>query len=187
MNRYVKLLKQEEGLSLIELIAALTILSLVMGTIYGVITFGFSSYNKVTVENSLRDEADIIMSSIMTELYNVGPTTIESLMDDVKMKEIGIKLTRKDLIDATTSVSRIYVADKGEDEKTQVMIGDPTSPMTSVKPIEINADLKGSKIELECGSILACHSGLIVVDLHLQQKDNKGIVHSLNLKSRFGF
>ncbi|OCT14253.1 hypothetical protein A8709_25825 [Paenibacillus pectinilyticus] len=182
MNRFVRSLKNEEGLSLVELIAALTILSLVMGTIYGVITFGFTSYNKVNVENALRDEADIVMSSIMTELYTVGPTTIETLSSGN-----GIILTRKDLFDEEPSTSQIFVDLETPDVKSQIRLGDPTLNPPSVKPIKIVADLKGSTIQLECGSIKECHSGLIIVDLHLQQNDAKGIPHTLNLKSRFGF
>jgi hypothetical protein len=91
------------------------------------------------------------------------------------------------LIDATITKSRIVIDPVQANVKNQIRLGNPTSIPSSVKPIEIDADLSGSKIELECGSIKECHSGLIIVDLHLQQKDSKGIAHTLNLKSRFGF
>ncbi|RTE01415.1 prepilin-type N-terminal cleavage/methylation domain-containing protein [Paenibacillus whitsoniae] len=186
MNPFVKLWREDNGLSLIELIAVLTILSMVMGTIYGVITYGFTAYNKVTVENSLRDEADTVMSAIMTEMYTVGPTTIESIPN-----ENGIQLTRKEITGNTiTANSQIYLEApdaEGLETKTQVVMGDYTKNPPERNIVEIKSDLNGSRIQLECNGIVSCNSGLIVVDLHLQQTDNKGVVHILNLKSRFGF
>ncbi|MGG1550667.1 prepilin-type N-terminal cleavage/methylation domain-containing protein [Paenibacillus ferrarius] len=184
MNPFVKLWKEEKGLSLVELIAVLTVLSMVMGTIYAVISYGFTAYNKITVENSLRDEADTVMSAIMTEMYTVGPTTIASIPN-----VNGIKLVRKDLIDVSdSSNSEIYIESSGEG-KTQVVMVESTlaHPDPERQVVEIKSDLNGSRIQLECNGILSCNSGLIVVDLHLQQSDNKGVLHALNLKSRFGF
>ncbi|MFC5453090.1 prepilin-type N-terminal cleavage/methylation domain-containing protein [Paenibacillus aestuarii] len=176
MKRFVKWMKQEEGFTLAELIASLTILGIVSGTIYAVITFGFNSYNKVTVENALRDEADLIMSSTMTELYTLGPTSIKQVTD-------GIELTRteKDLEGHTiTHNSQIML--KELSGKVGLFTGETGKPAT------IDADLSGSTITLDCsGKASECSSGLIEIDLHLAQNDNRGTVHRINLTSRFGF
>ncbi|MNU56413.1 hypothetical protein D3C71_455100 [compost metagenome] len=76
MRPFVKRLKKDEGVTLIELIAALSLLAVVLGMIYSVAVFGFKSYHKISVENSLRDEADILMSSIITNLYTFAPDRV---------------------------------------------------------------------------------------------------------------
>lgn len=186
MKLFVKLWKEEKGLSLVELIAVLTILSMVMGTIYAVISYGFTAYNKITVENSLRDEADTVMSAIMTEMYTVGPTTITSIAN-----KNGIELTRKEISDSsTTAKSEIYLepaVSEGPSGRTELVMEDMLRSSHEKQVVEIKSNLTGSQIQLECNGIVACNSGLIMVDLHLQQSDNKGIVHTLNMKSRFGF
>ncbi|WP_185897301.1 prepilin-type N-terminal cleavage/methylation domain-containing protein [Paenibacillus zeisoli] len=76
MRPFVKRLKKDEGVTLIELIAALSLLAVVLGMIYSVAVFGFKSYHKISVENSMRDEADILMSSIITNLYTFAPDRV---------------------------------------------------------------------------------------------------------------
>ncbi|MNK41751.1 hypothetical protein D3C87_604230 [compost metagenome] len=76
MRPFVKRLKKDEGVTLIELIAALSLLAVVLGMIYSVAVFGFKSYHKISVENSLRDEVDILMSSIITNLYTFAPDRV---------------------------------------------------------------------------------------------------------------
>lgn len=76
MRPFVKRLKKDEGVTLIELIAALSLLAVVLGMIYSVAVFGFKSYHKISAENSLRDEADILMSSIITNLYTYAPDRV---------------------------------------------------------------------------------------------------------------
>jgi len=176
MNPFVKTLKQEEGLTLVELIASLTVLGIVIGTIYAVISFGFNSYNKVTVEGSLRDEADLIMSQVMTELYTFGPTTIKQVTD-------GIELSRSEKDSAGNSViikSDIHIADVSG--KVGLFISDTTNQAS------VDADLSGSTITLECaGTVASCGNGLIHIDLQLAQSDKRGTLHRINLTSRFGF
>ncbi|TXK85383.1 prepilin-type N-terminal cleavage/methylation domain-containing protein [Paenibacillus sp. N3.4] len=184
MNQFVRRMRDQNGFTLIELIASLSLLSLVMGTIYAVITFGFTSYNKVTVENALRDEADIIMSSVMTELYTLGPSTIKSIPN-----QEGIELIRQPLdskITETTKSQIIINRESGSQKDILLIGGNPLDP-TGQRAIHIDANLTGSTIRLECGGIQDCHSGLIVINLQLAQDDKKGISHTLNMQSRFGF
>ncbi|UJF35982.1 PilW family protein [Paenibacillus hexagrammi] len=178
MKRFANVLKQEQGFSLIELIATLSILSLVIGGIYGVISFGFKAYNKVTVENSLRDEADILMSSIMTQLYTYGPDLVTSIAN-----ENGIEMERTDPLDGNTLPAKqikiqnhaLYIMDSSEVESSG-KIGDLKSELAD-----------GSSIELDCGNATSCRDGLIAVTLVLEQIDQQGQKHQLQMESRFGF
>ena len=83
MRRFAKLLKRDDGYSLIELIAALSLLTIVMGVIYSTITFGVNAYHRVQIQNSLRDEGDLAMSSMMTKLYTYGPDKLVQTSDGI--------------------------------------------------------------------------------------------------------
>lgn len=178
MKRFVDFAREERGLSLVELIAALSILSLVMGTIYSVITFGFTAYNKVNVENSLRDEADILMSSVMTQLYTYGPEYVSNIAN-----ENGIELSR------TTQPNNVVIPSKQiKIANSSLYIADSTAPIETGKVDNLkSALLNGSSIQLDCGNASACRDGLIRITLVLEQEDQKHIKHQLKMESRFGF
>lgn len=93
MNHYVK---NQKGVTLVELLATLTIFSIVMAAIYGAWTFGVKAYNRTAIEGQLRDEADYIMTTIMNELYDLNP------------QEVGTKwLSQDESVDfTTTSISK---------------------------------------------------------------------------------
>jgi prepilin-type N-terminal cleavage/methylation domain-containing protein len=189
MTKFVKRIRGEQGLTLIELIASLTVLSLVVGLIYSVSMFGFRSYHKVQIENSLREEADILMSSIISELYVFGPESVSQPMN----------------IDGSDNVSRIELKRVGLDglevgreimmENGNLLIRDMTTG-PQAEPIDLNrgeiivkSELiqPGSEIKLTCSNDKStCNTGLIEINLSLEQTfENKG--YPLELNSRFGF
>lgn len=178
MKKFVDIAREEKGLSLVELIASLSILSLVMGTIYAVITFGFTAYNKVTVENSLRDEADILMSSVMTQLYTYGPEYVSNIMN-----ENGIELSRTTkLNNAEIPRKQIKIYNAG------LYIAESTAANGTGKVDHLKSTLlDGSSIQLDCGNASACRDGLIKITLVLEQEDQKQVKHQLKMESRFGF
>lgn len=188
MKRFVKRLKSEQGLTLIELIASLTVFSLVIGTIYSITMFGFRSYHQISIENSLRDEADIIMSSIITEMYAFGPESIRYVDSADKAK--GILLERADkeqrviqIVDRALQIQKMILEDRSLADADGV--GLPIDPLIDPK-IVISSDLAGSEISVECGGISPCTSGLLEINLVLDQEfRDSGL--QLELKSKFGF
>lgn len=80
-KRFVKAIKQEEGVTLIELLAVLSLMAMILGIISTTIFFGFRSYNQVSIENKLREEGDILMSAVIAELYAYSPDRIYALAD----------------------------------------------------------------------------------------------------------
>lgn len=65
----VKKLKNEKGVTLTELLAAI-VLAAIIGIIgYNILFSGFSTMERVKTEAALRDEADLIMASFIEELY----------------------------------------------------------------------------------------------------------------------
>lgn len=66
MSKYSK---SEKGLTLVELLLALTLFGVVSVLIIGVLTNGMKSYRHVNEEISLHDEANAIMTKLVNEIY----------------------------------------------------------------------------------------------------------------------
>jgi len=86
MRHIAKLLENSRGITLVELLAALTISTLVLGIAYGLLMMGYKTYEKVGIEQSLRDEADYVVSRIMAKFY-------EGDISDIKNKCQGATST----------------------------------------------------------------------------------------------
>ncbi|MFD1851901.1 PulJ/GspJ family protein [Oceanobacillus bengalensis] len=63
--------KNEHGVTLVELLAAVTIASIIGIVVYSLLNAGLNTYERVKVEAELRDEADYIMASMINELYTL--------------------------------------------------------------------------------------------------------------------
>lgn len=178
--------QQDKGFTLVELIASISVFTVLVGLV-SVVTFsGFREYHRITVENSLRDEGDLIMSSIMTELYTFAPEYIEN-------SEEGIVLTKEQ----AGSLEQREIAIRGG----SLVIGEPatTSALTeeeeyiySNESTSVQAALDHSVIvakmadERLCQDNAYCESGIIYIQLILQRSENDRD-YSLELESKFGF
>ncbi|CAM4423226.1 prepilin-type N-terminal cleavage/methylation domain-containing protein [Paenibacillus tarimensis] len=182
MKRFVNRAADERGFTLIELIASLTLLSVVLGVIYGSITFGINAYNKISIENSLRDEGDLIMSSIMTELYTFGPDELEQL--DGSGTKIALRLNGNPGVE-----HQLYIAPNGENRGAlfiEEAVGRREIPVQAeVVPVSAE-EPRGSSIKLSCPAGDACSSGLLEVRLLLRHMHGNEPME-LELVSKFGF
>lgn len=177
MKKYAERLKSEHGFTLIEMIAALTLFSMIVGIISMVTMFGFRSYHKITIENALRDEADIIMSTIINELYTYAP---ESVINTTNINGITLKKgSAADEMIAFSGGSLVIGA--------ITAVPDPDDPATSV-----HSSLAGSVISSTsadgrtCQTTFPCDTGLIKIKLKLAQ-DYDGRSYTMELESKFGF
>ncbi|SEU14635.1 type II secretion system protein J [Paenibacillus sp. NFR01] len=205
MRRFVKRLRGQQGLTLIELIAALSLFSLVSGLIYGVVSFGMQSYQRVTMENTLREESDLLMSAVITEIYTFAPTSVysEDRMNN-GVRETAIYL-QKDNGSGGTDKVRIGIADGKLSiadlpaSGTSTPAAGTTNPLASPAPSASPApyDLRttidselgpNSALSLECsvGAVQPCESGLLNVNLSLilTRGDKE---RRLDMESKFGF
>ncbi|NOU99041.1 PulJ/GspJ family protein [Paenibacillus planticolens] len=185
MRRFVNSIKEQKGYSLIELIAALSIFSLIAGSIYGVINFGFKAYDRVNVENSLRDEGDIIMSAIMSEFYTQAPETVENFSANNETEKgilMKIKLVEKNGEQTVERTVERHVVIDSSDHKVYIY----SDQKTTSSAIELKSSvMSGSLIHINnCTN--GCTNGLIDVTLELSQT-SKGRDHKLTLQSKFGF
>lgn len=187
MKRFVNFLRREQGFTLIELLAAVTLFSLVAVLISTVMMFGIRSYHKVSIENKLRDEGDLLMSAVITKMYTFGPDTVtanETINPVSKERETSIILNRDNGSGGINKVE-ISIANGG---LTIHDISDPaSSSSTEVTNLAVTSRLgPESAIELECNITKPCESGLIHVKLQLvpnEDEDGEG----LKLESNFGF
>jgi prepilin-type N-terminal cleavage/methylation domain-containing protein len=188
MTKFVNRIRGEQGLTLIELIASLTVLSLVVGLIYTVSMFGFRSYHKVQIENSLREEADILMSSIISELYVFGPESVSQPMN-IDGSDNASRIELKRGLDEL-EVGREILMENGNLLIRDIRTGLQSEPIALNRgEIIVKSELiqPGSEIKLTCSNDKpTCNSGLIEINLVLEQTfESKG--YSLELNSRFGF
>ncbi|WP_340026120.1 prepilin-type N-terminal cleavage/methylation domain-containing protein [Paenibacillus sp. FSL K6-1096] len=194
MSKFVNLLRREQGFTLIELIAALSLFSLVSALIYGVLMFGVHSYQRVTMENTLRDESDLLMSAIITEIYTFAPNTIysdgtdktivlrrDNINGGIDEVEIGIADGQLFINESPASSSAAH----GSSGSTEIpATADPYQTRTST-------DSKlgpASSIALVCSTdtVQSCKSGLLNINLSLvlERGDTR---RQLDLESKFGF
>lgn len=169
MKVFVKRLNNNKGYTMIELLASLTLFSLVAGIIYGTINFGFDSYHRVNIESSLRDEGDLIMSSVISELYRYAPDSVERI-------PTGIRLVKKDnpVIEEISVINGV------------LNIGE----VNKLKAVVIKSTLgAGTNIDIsDCGGQNQCVSGTIQINLVLEQHFKANDTpRSLRLESKFGF
>ena len=72
----IKFLKNERGLSLIELLAAATLTAMISVFAIGLLIKGMNHYNVISTDTAFRDEADILMVSLVKELYTTKESEI---------------------------------------------------------------------------------------------------------------
>ncbi|MCM3627145.1 type II secretion system GspH family protein [Paenibacillus glycanilyticus] len=165
--------KDEKGLTLVELIAAMTLLSIVAGIIFSVVTYGIKTYSRIETENALRDDADLLMSSIITELYSYGP-------DSIARDDDGIILVRdngtKEELRIFFEDRQLHIGDRIVDTRSAVELPDQAVPAASASAIQLTCRTSADE----------CSSGLIEIRLVLEQ-NRIGRDQQLTLESKFGF
>lgn len=201
MRKLFAKLKKEEGVTLIELIAVLSIMGLILGIISTTIFFGFRSYNRISAENNLRDQGDIIMSSIITELYTAAPDRIYPLIDRETNRIYGIQLVEENA-DGTpnlTTADNIVINEVGQIEIQKAKTsGDttpaPADPYQSTR-IGGGGRLVVSDANTESSILLEgeglnvfgyLQTGLIHIKLVLEMPNGSDSTE-ITLESRFGF
>lgn len=66
----------ERGLTLVEVLATFVIMAIVGFVAYSVLYSGFRTYDRVKIEAGLRDEADLIMSELVSEMFVIKESEI---------------------------------------------------------------------------------------------------------------
>lgn len=78
MNKY---LKNQKGLTLIELLASILITIVLSFFSYNLLVKGLDHYENIKSTTSLRDEADYLMAMLVKEIYTTKETEISTFPD----------------------------------------------------------------------------------------------------------
>ncbi|MEK4128307.1 type II secretion system protein [Solibacillus sp. FSL W8-0474] len=71
-----KIIKNNKGLTLVELLAAIVLIIIVSAFVFRLLYSGIDTTNKIRTESFLRDEADIIISRFIKEIYSTKQSHI---------------------------------------------------------------------------------------------------------------
>lgn len=174
-------MRSENGYTLVELIVAISLASLIAGIVFTAITFGINSYQKIQIENELRDEADLLMSTVINELYTFAPVTIKKIDAG---DEQGIELS------AGLDPKRIYIKQDSVSSTGKLYIDSNEFDIRSNIVVDVSDITNSSSIALECSSTSVdaneCSTGIITIELSLYQ-ERGGHEGKLTLDSKFGF
>lgn len=120
-----KIFSNNKGLTLVEMLAALTLVSIIGVLAYSILFNGIKTHERVMIETDLRDEADIIMSNFIGPFFSLKTTDILSLKDNQYLKtvngDIGFKngnvVVYDEIITLTNSNIRLS---KKQDKKSYI-------------------------------------------------------------------
>ncbi len=205
-----KFILPERGVTLVELLVTIALVSLFGTIMYSVFLSGVKLYQKIEVEGQLRDDADYIATAILNEMYSNSPKSVKTFKDSVTGRE-GIILVRahekkvdgylvEDNTNSPEKTIKIYFDDD------RFVIESNTGTVQDIKTVEIDSKFttvsKGmpnetkSRITLgtvgECNAnYTACSHGTIRLTLALEGENTikNSLINSkpLVLESSFGF
>ncbi|MCM2980564.1 hypothetical protein CHH55_19000 [Niallia circulans] len=188
----------DKGITLYELLAAITILAIVLPVIYGVFQSGLSLYNKIQIEGQIRDDADYAVSMMMNS-FNSIPFDYVTIEGDSK---ISLYDTEKTVFEKNTKEnSSFYTYDKEKIKPENAKVSSiafvdhqlKNEAITSVsinnQILEGSGDFTGSKVRLSCSKTdpenkNRCLHGLIHITFII---DQARLNRPLTLESQFGF
>lgn len=112
----MKHIRNNRGLTLVEVLLTLIITSIISTVIYSAFTTGLKLYQKIGIEGQLRDDADFIATMILNQLYQNSPNYIDNFENPTTGAK-GIKLVRYN----DKSVER-YIVEDSIELKTIILI-----------------------------------------------------------------
>ena len=205
MKVLIKRISNQNGLTIIELLAALSLLSMVLLSMNGLFNLGLKTYNKVTVEASLRDEADYVVAMVLNQLYSshyddIKPTPDGSLTFSAFKQPIinhydDFSNTNEDVSNlAQIGTLKIengtiqYTTLSDQNKSTQNYQTDSSIHLTDKSSISMTCTKQESTILTSNGSktsVVTCKSGIL--DLNLVFESNHLDIKPYTVKTEIGF
>ncbi|MCP8968493.1 PulJ/GspJ family protein [Ectobacillus ponti] len=198
MSRFADIRRNERGVTLVEVLAALVLTVVISGILYSVFAAGLRTYNKIQTEGQLRDEADYMVARLMGELYSAD-------YDDVQYDPASQALSfysrrqrsfRKDDVsytytDTNTPAAKLYIKDGKMILEKQ---GNKGPEVLSFQSDSGASLLSGSSLQMACtrkqtiftdngASSSVCKNGIVRLTLVFQNSGTK----PLAIKSEIGF
>lgn len=208
-------LTSNRGVTLIEVLITLVIMTIVSAAIYGTFTTGLKLYQKIGIEGQLRDDADYAVTMILNEMYDNPPSYVRKLDPLVDNGKEGIELVRYEdkkitdnyIIEDSTAIKQDLLIYFENDnlylEKIEKTTNGTETTINTVEKTEISSessqyDSNASSISLDpnpdfCSaeSTTTCVHGRIEITLVMKDREHGTTsllkTEPLKLISTFGF
>ncbi|OEH91447.1 PilW family protein [Bacillus solimangrovi] len=204
MKKYADKLRSQHGLTLVELLLTITIFTMILGMVYGVLITGMEAYRKIAIEGNLRDQADYVVAMIMEEIYETPIDHIEDCGTSTNnncVKIINREYAKADIIDTYSIVDQNYLKDNKEEKiikfegNDSVIIDQDTIHTEGVEftdsTIEIICEERQRIFNSSSGPVVdsICTNALITINLNINNgiDEDSFFYTSLTLKSRFSY
>ncbi|WP_062198947.1 prepilin-type N-terminal cleavage/methylation domain-containing protein [Massilibacterium senegalense] len=148
--------KDEHGFTLIEILASIVILSIIMIIVSSVLTSGLNTYRSTAIQNEIRTEADVVMTTIIKQTYSRNVSNL-SISDNKKVVTLNAKNEKIGIENGTLFVELLNEENKLE--KTIISSEDYT---------------------LEDSTFSVINKKILKIDLVIQSKKNEKIKIQLN-------
>ncbi|HSH24696.1 MAG TPA: prepilin-type N-terminal cleavage/methylation domain-containing protein [Massilibacterium sp.] len=153
-------IQNERGLTLIEVLVTIVLLSLFGIILSLILNTGLSSYKSVTIQNEMRSEADVIMTTIIKQTYSKNASKL-SISEDKQ------RITLNDYNEFIEI----------ENGKVYIQVRDENHHLVKTLVSNENYDFSKTTFSLNSKKVLTVH-------LTIQSKKNKKI--TMNLKNELG-
>ncbi|RSK28030.1 prepilin-type N-terminal cleavage/methylation domain-containing protein [Bacillus sp. HMF5848] len=210
MNQLGKWIKNESGVTLLELLVALSVSSIILSAIYGTFLTGVKVYKKIAIEAQLRDEADYIVANLLNVLYENHPDHI--VLDSSSLKLFNYKATtinQKEVIENTFDESisaSIIINVQNKLSDTGALLGEEivvqtkdisntySNQILNSNHIVVNNINSNKIIDFTCSNPMAsyCNQGIITIqfsisDSRYNDPNSMLYVEPIEFISEFGY
>lgn len=196
----------QRGVTLVELLGTIVIASIIMTSLYSVFTMGLKTYNNITAETNVQNEADYVVSMIMNKLY---ATSYDDVIFNDATKSVELYKRKQSPLfskdDVTISydnnalpIARLYIQNgkilfeeydgKGNTLKTNSYQQDATIEMLTESTIGMTCTKQSTVYARSGASVVPfsiCNNGIIQLSLTFHSKN--ATIAPLTLKSEIGF
>ncbi|MCZ0754769.1 PilW family protein [Anoxybacillus sp. J5B_2022] len=190
MKRFVN---NEKGLTLLELLATVTISFLIIGVMYNVFMSGIKTYQRIGIENELRSEADYMMTIVFNRLYEFAPDGIDTttktntqlVFVNNKQKTIDTRVGLVEEQETKTKTKSFSLALQND----QLLIDGQPISSDRLRIISNQSKLSYTCVRQE-GNI--CRSGVVTMVLAVEDSTHDSpssplYIRPFTLKTEFGF
>ncbi|SFD61740.1 prepilin-type N-terminal cleavage/methylation domain-containing protein [Bacillus sp. OV194] len=136
-----KRIKNERGLTLVELLLSLSIMLIISAVAYFVFLNGMNSYKKTYTETLIRDEADVIMTQFMNAVYPAKDALLSTDKNNVIILDKGKQTEQKFGFDSSNAVLNSTALNNSDFD----LSGSVLELDTTANTIKISMKIKSTK------------------------------------------
>ncbi|AKU25936.1 prepilin-type N-terminal cleavage/methylation domain-containing protein [Geobacillus sp. FSL K6-0789] len=182
----------QDGMTLVELLAAISISMLIIGAIYTVFLAGIRVYQHIGIESELRSEADYAVARIMNALYMFSPDGLEADRSQENKTLSQLSFVKNEQFKTNNQVGLVSRETAAQSVHRIISIKDGKLMMdgeaiTSTRLLLDDSSSFSFRCARRDGEI--CRSGVITIILTIKDGNNNGMlsIKPFTLQTEFGF